>query len=86
MHLIPRANMEAPTETARAEWPLLAALSTREAVWGERAAAQGAVAAGCYEFLRFGIKQGWACLFGGLLLAIIIGTRLWYPHHDVIAR
>ena len=28
------------------------------------------------EFVMFGLKQGWACLFGGLLLAAIIGTKL----------
>jgi uncharacterized membrane protein YoaT (DUF817 family) len=33
----------------------------------------------CYEFLLFGIKQGWACLFAGLLLAVIIITQFWYP-------
>ena len=24
-----------------------------------------------YEFLLFGFKQGWACLFGGLMLALL---------------
>jgi len=32
------------------------------------------------ELVMFVLKQGWACLFGGLLLAAIIGTRLiWQP-------
>ena len=31
------------------------------------------------EFLVFGLKQAWACLFGGLMLALIIGTHLVYP-------
>ncbi|MBL4918164.1 DUF817 domain-containing protein [Szabonella alba] len=32
------------------------------------------------EFGMFVLKQGWACLFGGLLLAAIIGTKLiWSP-------
>jgi hypothetical protein len=26
-----------------------------------------------YEFLLFGFKQGWACLFGGLLHALLLG-------------
>ena len=26
-----------------------------------------------YEFLLFGLKQAWACLFGGLMLALIVG-------------
>lgn len=32
-----------------------------------------------YEFLLFGFKQGWACLFGGLMLALLLGTYLFYP-------
>ena len=32
-----------------------------------------------YEFLLFGFKQGWACLFGGLMLALLLGTYLLYP-------
>lgn len=31
-----------------------------------------------HEFLWFGLKQAWACLFGALLLAGILVTRLWY--------
>ena len=32
------------------------------------------------EFVMFVLKQGWACLFGGLLLAAIIGSKLvWNP-------
>lgn len=32
------------------------------------------------EFVMFVLKQGWACLFGGLLLTAIITTRfLWQP-------
>jgi uncharacterized membrane protein YoaT (DUF817 family) len=32
------------------------------------------------EFVMFVLKQGWACLFGGLLLAAIIATKLvWQP-------
>lgn len=32
-----------------------------------------------YEFALFGFKQGWACLFGGLLLALLLATHLFYP-------
>ncbi|MDE1917592.1 MAG: DUF817 domain-containing protein [Sphingomonadales bacterium] len=39
-----------------------------------------------YEFLLFGFKQGWACLFGGLVLALLLATRLWWPIHAPIAR
>ena len=32
------------------------------------------------ELVMFVLKQGWACLFGGLLLVAIIGTKLvWQP-------
>lgn len=32
------------------------------------------------EFLIFGVKQAWACLFGGAMLALIIATKLlWQP-------
>ncbi|MFT3727517.1 MAG: DUF817 domain-containing protein [Terricaulis sp.] len=32
-----------------------------------------------YEFLLFGLKQAWACLFGALMLALILGTHLFWP-------
>jgi uncharacterized membrane protein YoaT (DUF817 family) len=59
--------------------PLLAQLVRWERKLGEAAQHRGPVASAAYEFLRFGIKQAWACLFGGLLLGLIIATRLWYP-------
>lgn len=31
------------------------------------------------EFWLFGIKQAYACVFGGFLLALMIVTRTWYP-------
>lgn len=39
-----------------------------------------------YEFLLFGFKQGWACLFGALILLLLLCTRLWYPAHAALAR
>lgn len=54
--------------------------------WGDRAIAYGRWAAGVYEFLLFGLKEGWACLFGGLLLALLIATHLWYPRDAGLAR
>ncbi len=39
-----------------------------------------------FEFVSFGIKQGWACLFGGLMLAILLGTYLFYPAEAALAR
>lgn len=39
-----------------------------------------------YEFLLFGFKQGWACLFGALMLALLLGTHLFYPADAALAR
>lgn len=39
-----------------------------------------------FELLIFGIKQGWACLFGGLLLALIVATYLLWPAGASVAR
>lgn len=38
------------------------------------------------EFLVFGLKQAWACLFGGAMLALIIATRLFWPDGTALAR
>jgi uncharacterized membrane protein YoaT (DUF817 family) len=38
------------------------------------------------EFLIFGFKQGWACLFGGLMLTALIATKLVWPPDWPLAR
>jgi uncharacterized membrane protein YoaT (DUF817 family) len=38
------------------------------------------------EFAVFGLKQAWACLFGGTLLALIIATKYLWPHDAALAR
>ena len=43
------------------------------------AATRGGIAPPIYEFLRFGVKQAWACLFGGAMLALLLGTYFLYP-------
>lgn len=40
----------------------------------------------CVEAVVFVLKQAWACLFGALLLAVILATRLWYPDGAPLAR
>ncbi|MEE7449266.1 hypothetical protein MRF4_16485 [Methylobacterium radiotolerans] len=72
--------------SAAAQWPAIAGFIAAEARLQEAALARGRLAAGLYEFVRFGLKQGWACLFGGLLLALMLGTRLLWPAHAPIAR
>jgi uncharacterized membrane protein YoaT (DUF817 family) len=39
-----------------------------------------------YEFLLFGFKQAWACLFGALMLALLIATHLFYPQGAWLPR
>jgi len=39
-----------------------------------------------YEFLLFGFKQGWACLFGGLMLALLLATHFLYPEGAALHR
>ncbi len=41
---------------------------------------------GLVEFLVFGLKQAWACLFGGAMLALIIATKLFWPDGIALAR
>ena len=41
---------------------------------------------GAFEFLMFGLKQAWACLFGGAMLALLLGTHLVWPPHAPLAR
>lgn len=39
-----------------------------------------------YEFALFGFKQGWACLFGALMLGLLLATFLLYPVDARLAR
>ncbi len=39
-----------------------------------------------FEFLMFGLKQAWACLFGGAMLALLFGAHLLWPRHAALAR
>ena len=39
-----------------------------------------------YELALFGFKQGWACLFGALILALLLVTHLFYPNDAALAR
>ena len=55
---------------------------TQAEAWADRSPLRGAA----YEFLWFGLKQAWACLFGGLLLALIVGTFLFWPEGAPVSR
>ncbi|HWK37757.1 MAG TPA: DUF817 family protein, partial [Hyphomicrobium sp.] len=66
-------------------WPILRQFIAAEARIGARMSGHP-LTAGLYEFLRFGIKQAWACLFGGMMLALLIATYLFYPQGAALAR
>ncbi len=47
---------------------------------------RGRVEAFCWEFALFVFKQAWACLFGGVLLTLILMTKYLWPAHASLAR
>lgn len=75
----------ARTTPADAAWPLVARCADAEARLATRFATTR-MRACAYEFLRFGAKQAWACLFGGAMVALIVATRAWYPADAALAR
>jgi len=50
--------------------------------WAQRGRLQGYA----YEFLLFGLKQAWACLFGGAMVALLLATGLWWPVDAWLSR
>ena len=52
----------------------------------EQATVAGGWRSGVYEFLLFGFKQAWACLFGALLLFLLLATHFFYPADAPLAR
>jgi uncharacterized membrane protein YoaT (DUF817 family) len=71
--------------SAAAIWAPLRPFITSEARLAHAAAQQRWTAA-LYEFLRFGVKQGWACLFGGIAVALMLLTWKFYPANAPLAR
>src|SRR5687768_15304750 len=39
-----------------------------------------------FEFALFVFKQGWACLFGALMLSLLLATHFLYPAGAPLAR
>jgi uncharacterized membrane protein YoaT (DUF817 family) len=37
-----------------------------------------------FEFVIFGIKQGWACLYGGAMLVLLVLTMMFWPKEGAI--
>ena len=80
-----RSRQETTASAAAATWPLIARFTAAEARLGARAG-QHRGNAFVYEFLRFGAKQAWACLFGGAMVALIVLTHMYYPRNAAFAR
>ena len=60
-------------------------LHARREAWRE-AFVKGPVTSFTFEFVSFGVKQAWACLFGSLMLALLVGTFLVYPTNAPLSR
>ena len=68
---------------AASDWPLIARLAGWEARLADHLAGRGRLGVALYEFFRFGVKQGWACLFGGLMCALLLGTH-WVTFFEAV--
>ena len=67
-----------PLPSAAAIWPPLRPFIAGEHRLG-RFMARRRWTSALYEFMRFGLKQGWACLFGGIAVFLMIATWWFYP-------
>lgn len=74
-----------PPSSGALDWPLLACFIEREARLAAWAARRRSTLF-AYEFARFGVKQAWACLFGAVILALLIATWALYPKGAWLAR
>lgn len=41
---------------------------------------------GMVEFLVFGLKQAWACLFGGAMIFLMLATNMFWPEQSILHR
>lgn len=76
----------APQPAARLEFMAFPAVAKLDAGARRWADAGRPWRAWAHEFLMFGLKQAWACLFGGLMLALLVGTSLLWPQPAPLAR
>jgi uncharacterized membrane protein YoaT (DUF817 family) len=73
-------------QTSILEWPPLARTLGLQRRLGEAVLTRGRWAGWAYEFLRFGLKLAWACMFGAALLGLVILTAFLYPAHALLPR
>lgn len=72
-------------QSAAHQWRPLRRFIALEYRIGQRAAGSPWTRA-TYEFIRFGLKQAWACLFGAIMVALLIATYLLYPKGAALSR
>lgn len=53
---------------------------------GGRVRSHGQLTKFIHEFACFGVKQASACLFGGLMVALLLATWRWYPASAPLSR
>jgi uncharacterized membrane protein YoaT (DUF817 family) len=82
---VPLQESDQVRKSAAATWAPLARFIAAEARLGHWAGKRRGTAF-LYEFLRFGVKQGWACLFGGIMVGLLIATYFVYPRGAWLAR
>jgi len=82
---VQQRNIQPQQASAALHWAPLAPFLELEQRLGRRAARTRSTAF-AYEFLRFGVKQAWACLFGALMLGLILATYWLYPKGASLAR
>ena len=88
MHPVPDRFSTHPFSTypsAAAIWPPLRRFIAGEYRLGSFMARRRWTAA-LYEFFRFGVKQAWACLFGGIAIFLMIATWWFYPVGAMLPR
>jgi uncharacterized membrane protein YoaT (DUF817 family) len=74
-----------PRASAAALWAPLARFIEKEAELGHWAGKRRSTTF-LYEFVRFGVKQAWACLFGGIMVGLLVATYLVYPRGAALSR
>jgi uncharacterized membrane protein YoaT (DUF817 family) len=90
VHHANQPDIDPPTTAAQPTSAAATWAPLRPFIAGERRLAQSMSkrpsTAALYEFFRFGLKQGWACLFGGIAVGLMILTYRFYPAHAPLAR
>jgi uncharacterized membrane protein YoaT (DUF817 family) len=84
-HPVEKPKNPTPHTSAAAIWAPLRRFIAGERRLGEFMARRRWTAR-AYEFFRFGLKQGFACLFGGIAVALMIATWRFYPAQAPLAR